>query len=55
MKINSHSEPTHKDSYSEILRKPMPQTLDTTYKNDNSSIDNLSKWKKDIGLLKLAK
>ena len=26
MKIDSHSEPTQKDSYSEILRKSMPQT-----------------------------
>ena len=40
IKVFSHPEPTHKDSYSEILRKPMPQTMNRTYKNDNSSADN---------------
>ena len=30
IKVDSYPEPTHKDSYSEILRKSMPQTLNTT-------------------------
>ena len=46
IKVNSHPEPTHKDSYSEILRKPIPQTLNTIYKNDNSSGDNFTKVEK---------
>ena len=43
IKVDSHPEPIHNDSYSEILRKPMPQTLNTTNKNDNSSADNITK------------
>ena len=46
IKVDSHPEPTHKDSYSEILKKTMPQTLNTTYKNDNSSADNFTKLEK---------
>ena len=46
IKVDSHPEPTHKDSYSEILRKSMPQTLNTTYKNYNSSADNFTKVEK---------
>ena len=43
IKVHAHPEPSHKDSYSEILRKPIPQTLNTTYKNNNSSADNFTK------------
>ena len=45
IKVDSH-EPTHKDPYSETLRKLMPQILNTTYKNNNSSADNFTKVKK---------
>ena len=54
IKVDSHPEPTHKDSYSEILRKPMPQTLYTSHKNNNSSADNFTKVEKDVVLLVLA-
>ena len=43
IKVDSHPKPTHKNSYSEILRKPMPQIPNTTYKNDDSSADNFTK------------
>ena len=46
IKVDSHPEPIHKDSYSEILRKPMPQTLNTTYKNNNSSAGSFTKVEK---------
>ena len=46
IKVDSHLELTQKDSYSEILRKPIPQTLNTTYKNYNSSADNFTKVEK---------
>ena len=57
IKVDSHPEPSHKDSYSEILRKPMPQTPNTPYKNDNSSVDNFVKvekgrWSTRIGRIK---
>ena len=44
IKVDSHPEPIH--SYSEILRKPMPQTLNTTYKNNNSSAGSFTKVEK---------
>ena len=46
IKVDLHPEPSHKDFYSEILRKPMPQTLNTTYKNNNTSADNFIKVEK---------